>query len=152
LRNAGAGLNKVPIAPRLSRPWTIVRARQFTRSLTRELSPHVVVSHGPWAHVVLGGGVPTSVPRVFFLHGPATGDWLDWLASLRPPVSVLTNSEYSRRTVEAAFPGISSQVVRYVLPDQSAPTARERIRSSLGVGSEVVLLQVSRLERWKGHT
>jgi glycosyltransferase involved in cell wall biosynthesis len=129
-----------------------VRARRFAGSVVNELKADVVVSHGPWVHVVLGQGVPKDVPIAFFLHGPVTGDWLDRLAGLRPPEVVFTNSEYSRGTIRRAFPGSPSQVVRCVLPDRSAPGERETARSSMGVRSEIVLLQVSRLERWKGHT
>jgi glycosyltransferase involved in cell wall biosynthesis len=149
---AGSIPYKTPAEPRISRPWTVVRTQAFVREVLAEIHPDAVISHGAWAHAVLGATVPARIPRIFFLHGAASGHWLERLAALRPPTQVLTNSEYSRKTLHAIFPRTPSRVVRFVLPDQAALGSRERVRSSMGVTSKVVLVQVSRLERGKGHT
>src|SRR4030095_7383517 len=79
------------------------------------IRPEVVLSHGPWTHAVLGPGVPASTPLIFYAHNPSSRDWLHRLAAGRRPTHVLVNSEFTRRSVDALFPGVTTDVVTYVL-------------------------------------
>ena len=82
---AGSTPFKTPVEPRISRPWTVVRAQAFVRKALAEIHPDAVISHGAWAHAVLGATFNGRIPRIFFLHGAASGHWLERLAALRPP-------------------------------------------------------------------
>jgi glycosyltransferase involved in cell wall biosynthesis len=148
-----AGVQPTLLEPtRLSRPWTVLRARTRLDRLVDALRPDVVVSHGPWTHAALGAGVRHSVPLVFYCHNPATPDWLHWLAARRRADYVLANSEFTRRTVGTLFPGVRSETVTYVLAGGLSGSRREEILRELTRPGEVVILQVSRFERWKGHS
>jgi glycosyltransferase involved in cell wall biosynthesis len=116
------------------------------------LRPDVVVSHGPWAHAALAAGVRRSVPVVFYCHNPATRDWLHWLAGRGRVDYVLANSEFTRRSIGTLFPAVRSETVTYVLAGALSGSRREEILREFSRPGEVVILQVSRFERWKGHS
>jgi glycosyltransferase involved in cell wall biosynthesis len=65
--------------------------------------------------------------------------------------AVISNSHFSAATAELLFPRVPVSVVRY--PVGEPPRVdRASVRLSLGVETEeVVIIQVSRFERWKGH-
>jgi glycosyltransferase involved in cell wall biosynthesis len=138
-------------ATRLSRPWSVLRARARLERLIDAVRPDVVVSHGPWTHGALAAGVRGAVPVVFYCHNPVTADWLHWLAGRRRADYVLANSEFTRRTVASLFPGVRSETVTYVLAGTLSGRRREDLLRDLSRPGEVVILQVSRFERWKGH-
>jgi glycosyltransferase involved in cell wall biosynthesis len=147
-----AGAQPMVLEPtRISRPWTVLRARKRVKQVVETLGPDVVVSHGAWTQAVFGEGVPNSTPLVFYCHNPVTGDWLHWLAARRSPEYVLANSEFTRRSVSSLFPGVGSAVVTYVLTGSVAGSKRPELRAELASPGDVIILQVSRLERWKGH-
>jgi glycosyltransferase involved in cell wall biosynthesis len=78
---------------------------------------------------------------------------LDWLASRTPPDLVVANSRFTARSVAAVFP--TSPVELWHAPralPSSSGSVRFEVRSELGTAEgAVVILQASRLERWKGH-
>jgi glycosyltransferase involved in cell wall biosynthesis len=116
------------------------------------LRPDVVVTHGPWTHAALAAGVRRPVPVVFYCHNPATPDWLHWLAGRRRADYVLANSEFTRRSVGTLFPGVKSETVTYVLAGALSGRKRQEILREFARPGEVVILQVSRFERWKGQS
>ena len=148
----GAGVQPMVLEPtRISRPWTVLRARKLMKGLVETLHPDVVVSHGAWTQAVLGEAVPNSTPLVFYCHNPVSRDWLHRLAARRSPEFVFANSEFTRRSVSSLFPAVGSAVVTYVLTGSVAGCRRPELRADLSSAGDVVILQVSRLERWKGH-
>ena len=148
-----AGVQPTILDPtRISRPWTVLRARERLYQLARDLCPDVVVSHGPWTHAVLGAGVPRSIPLVFYCHNPVSSDWLHWLAARRLPDYVLANSDFTRRSVASLFPGAVSEVVTCVVAGSLTGRRRPDLLREFAAPGEVIVLQVSRLERWKGQT
>jgi glycosyltransferase involved in cell wall biosynthesis len=148
-----AGVQPMVLEPtRISRPWTVLRARKRVKRAVEALRPDVVVSHGAWTHAVLGEGVPHSTPLVFYCHNPVTRNWLHGLAARRSPEYVLANSEFTRRSVNSLFPAVESAVVTYVLTGSVAGCSKPELRADLAAPGDLVILQVSRLERWKGHT
>ena len=147
-----AGVEPMVLEPtRISRPWTVLRARKHVTRAVETLRPDVVVSHGAWTHAVFGEGVPDSTPLVFYCHNPVTRDWLHRLAARRSPEYVLANSEFTRRSVSSLFPAVGSAVVTYVLTGSVAGRRRPELRAGLASPGDLVILQVSRLERWKGQ-
>src|SRR5690349_15662317 len=64
---------------RVSRPWTVLRARRRLRELLARERFDAAICHAPWAQGVFGPAVRgAGVPLVFFLHGPARGrHWIE---------------------------------------------------------------------------
>jgi glycosyltransferase involved in cell wall biosynthesis len=141
---------------RLSRPWTVWRARGRLRQVLAEIRPAVVVTHDAWPHTVFAPVVRRAGTRlVHFVHGVVNGrHWLERLASRTPPELVVANSRFTAESVRTVFSG--AQVVAWNLPVSQRvvdKAVRSRVRSELGTADgAVVILQVSRLERWKGQT
>jgi glycosyltransferase involved in cell wall biosynthesis len=164
--------------PRLSRPWSVRRARRDLARLLARQAPDVVMVHSPWSHVLFGPVARAArVPLAFWLHGPLSRrNWLDRLAARRQADLLVANSHYTAQATLASFPALSrgasvssraaagasgppdaSAAVPIVHPplelrqlDREA--ARAAIRGSLGAGpATAVIFQASRLEAWKGH-
>jgi glycosyltransferase involved in cell wall biosynthesis len=140
---------------RLSRPWTVGRARQRLRQVLAQSRPDVVVTHDSWPHVAFAPAVRRADIRlVHFAHMPSDGrHWLKRWAGRTPPDLVIANSRFTAGSVATVFPG--SPVETWYLPVSPPGTdksARDSLRSELGTSDRtVVILQASRLERWKGQ-
>jgi glycosyltransferase involved in cell wall biosynthesis len=142
---------------RLSRPWTVLRAR---RQLIRTLRDHEItlaITHGTWPHAVFAPAARKADARlVNFVHDSlSNAHWINRWAARTPPDAVLANSRFTAATVERVFPGVAAQVCYLpVAPAQveRPEHARREIRKELKTSQDsVVVLQASRLERWKGH-
>jgi glycosyltransferase involved in cell wall biosynthesis len=137
---------------RLRNPWGIHRARAAARDVVRELAPDVVLAHGGWAYVVFGQGLlQQRTPVGLFQHGLAAGDVLQWLAARRPPRFVIANSEFTAETTPRAFPDVPIKVARYPVREPPHRVPRAVVRQQLKAGDDVIVIQTSRFEVWKGH-
>lgn len=152
---AAAGARCELLGPvRVSRPWTVLRARRALRALIAREPPDVVLCHSAWPLAVLGPAARRAGAKVaLFLHDRVGRHWSEtWAQRFRPEL-VLCNSDPVAHSTRGAYP--ASRVVVSPLavpPPQVAPDTRARIRAELGVSPEmVVIFQASRLERWKGH-
>jgi len=143
-------------AVRVSRPWTVLRARWQLRRALREHGYDAVVTHGMWPHAVFAPVVRKARVRlVNAVHDYLTrGHWINRWAARTPPDVVVTNSRFTAPPAIGIFPRVP--VVSIHLPVAS-PTvdraeARREVRKDLGTSADtVVILQASRLEEWKGH-
>ncbi len=140
---------------RLSRPWTVWRARGRLRQLLAETWPEVVITHDFWPHTVFAPVVRQAGIRLIqFIHGMANGrNWLERLASLTPPDLVVVNSRFTAGSAGNVFPGTRLEVWHYPVarPALEGPV-RAKVRAEFGTpDGTVVILQASRLERWKGQ-
>ena len=140
---------------RTSRFWTVLHARRALRRLLSEHAFDVVVTHMSWSHALFGPEVRNArVALVNWVHGlPTGGSWLERWAGLTPPSLAICNSKFTASGVHRLFPGAPSEVV-YCPVEASSVGIRERsvVRQELGVAEDaVVILQVSRMEAWKGH-
>jgi glycosyltransferase involved in cell wall biosynthesis len=128
-------------------PLTILRARAALDRLLSQESIDVAICHSPWAHDVFGPVVKDhNIPLVFWSHGFVTGrHWLEVWARRKLPALVICNSRATEASVKTLFPDVPSQVI-YAPVSNCAP-----IRVHLPEGKPVVVIQVSRMERWKGH-
>ena len=142
---------------RVSRPWTVLRARMRLRRLLRDAGFDAVVTHGTWVHGVFGSVVKRSATRVVHaVHGDMTGrSWLDRWAARTPPDAVIANSRFTGRTAERVFPGCPASVVHPPIPPPAAfdrAATRREIRVESGTPDDAtVILMVSRIEELKGH-
>ena len=128
---------------RASRPFTVIAARRALRTVLAQEKVDVAVCHLPWAHAMFAPVLQEArVPTVFWMHGFATGrHWTELWARLTQPALVIANSKATAATAPLLFPKRRVEVVRYAVTMSTEPRA------------EVpgVILQVSRMEPWKGH-
>lgn len=154
LRAAGVPVHKLgPV--RLSRPWTVLRARRRLNALLASARPDRVVVHGSWSQFVFGSVVNRRhIPLVLQVHGPLSEtSLLDRWARRVPVDLILTNSDHMLAGLASFYGDVPRFVYRYpVAADSLGGRSRDAIRAELGTPPEtVVIIQVSRLERWKGQ-
>jgi glycosyltransferase involved in cell wall biosynthesis len=132
---------------RVRNPFTIFRARAALDRLLSQETIHVAICHGPWAQAMFGPVVRDHViPLVFWTHGFVTGrHWLEHWARRTPPGLVICNSRTTSENVRLLFPNVPSQVL-YSPVSNTAPLPKKE-----GESKPVVVIQVSRMEEWKGH-
>ena len=140
---------------RIRYPLSVWRARRRLREILVGCRFNAVVCHGIWTQVIFGVAVRrTGVPLVLWAHGTVDGRyWLERWARRIKPALILCNSHFTARTLNAVYPGVKTEVIYYpVGPGLVAPGTREAVRCELETAPEaVVIVQVSRLEEWKGH-
>jgi len=141
---------------RLSRPWTVVAARRRLRAVLAAGGFDAAVCHSSWPHGVFAPVVRRAgVWLAHAVHGDySTPNRLDrWAARTRPDV-VLANSRFTAGPAARLFPRSPVEVVylpveRREVGDRDA--VRREVRAEFGTPpGAVVILQASRLERWKG--
>jgi glycosyltransferase involved in cell wall biosynthesis len=142
---------------RLSRPWTVWRARRRLREILRSEPVDVVICHMAWTWVVFGGTARAAGRKVvLWIHGfQSRTNWLERMARSKKPDLVIANSHSTAGTVREHFPSAVPQVLYCPVELGDAPEAawwRASLRKEQGIGDDTaVILQVSRLEPWKGH-
>jgi len=156
LEAAGAAVSLLGPA-RVSRPWSVFRARQRLGALLAELEPDVVVHHAPWSQALFAPVARARDRRVaFWLHGAVTGQhWLEHWAAGTPPSLAICNSRFTAATLPAMYPTVTPVVVHVpVAPPEidDVHATRRRVRAQLGArDAECVILQVGRMEAGKGY-
>lgn len=154
IRAAGAPLEMLG-AVRVSRPWTIVRARRALQRVIGEVRPDVVVCHSSWAHGLFAPVVrERGVPLVFWLHDAVTGaTWADRLAARTAPDLAICTSRFAGESLGRLWPHVRGEVVYPPVPrTETDDVDRAGLRARLQTAADdVVILQASRMEPWKGH-
>jgi len=142
---------------RTRKPWTVWSARANLRALLSAHTYDVVVCHMAWPMAMFGRTARSSrAPLGFWAHDAATGShWLERWARRVPPDIVIGNSRFTEGTVRLLFPKAPCKIVFYpVMPSQPADpkSCRTELRRALDVADDAVaIIQVSRMEAWKGH-
>jgi glycosyltransferase involved in cell wall biosynthesis len=153
----GWGVPVYDIEPvRVSRPWTVPRARRQASRLIETTGADVVVCHMPWTAGVFAPAVrDAGAPLVFWAHSPPDGrHWIERWARLTPPDLAICNSGFTAASIPRLFPEAPVEVVYcpVVRPDYSSTLTRGEVRASLDLSNDaIVLIQVCRMEGWKGH-
>jgi glycosyltransferase involved in cell wall biosynthesis len=158
IRAAGAAVHLLGPA-RISRPWTVWRARRRLRELLRRERYDMVVCHMDWTLVVFGPAIRAEGGKVaLWAHGFQNGrSWLDRMARRqRGPDLAIANSRFTAARVRPQFPLAPVSVIYCpVAPASDFRTGaqwRAATREKQGVDeSTTVILQAGRLEEWKGH-
>jgi len=142
---------------RLSRPFSLLKARHALRRLLRDHAFDAVICHQPWACVAFGPVVRAAgFPVVLWVHMAVEGGaLLDRLARRVRPDLAICNSEYTRARVRRWLPNVHTEVV-YGPVSAAALSAgaasRDEIRASLDTPSgHAVVVMASRLDAMKGH-
>jgi glycosyltransferase involved in cell wall biosynthesis len=152
---AGAAVHDLGEA-RLRAPLSILRARRRLRALIDRGRFDSVVCHAAWCQALFGSVAGPAILRVFWMHDAATGtSRFERLARLSRPGFCVANSEYTQSTLDQLYPGVPS-CVQYCAIETAAsrlaPEERRTVRQELGATDhDVVVIQVSRMEPWKGQ-
>jgi glycosyltransferase involved in cell wall biosynthesis len=142
---------------RISRPWTVWRARRRLRELLRREHYEAVVCHMPWPLAVFGRTARAEGQKVvFWAHSGHSGQSrLEKMARRTVPDLAISTSNFVGSTVANLFPNIPAEVVYAPLPLVNSPEAsqwRATVRRQQGIDDDqAVIVQVSRFEWWKGH-
>jgi glycosyltransferase involved in cell wall biosynthesis len=134
-------------------PWTVWQARwQLGQLLLREKFD-VVICHSCWAQAIFGPVVKKAgLALVLFCHDVPQGThWLERWAQRTRPTLVLANSQYTQAALPCLYPKIESRV--FYLPVVPPSLGLGLNRADLQTSEQaVVIVQVSRLEPWKGQS
>ncbi len=142
---------------RISRPWTVWRARRRLKELLGRKRFDLVICHMPWSMAVLGPTVRASGQKLgFWIHNFHAGtNWLERLARGTWPDLAIACSRFTEASLQNLYPGTPCQVIYPPLNlTDSADTSESRsvLRGQLNTPDDaVVIVQVSRMEAWKGH-
>lgn len=142
---------------KLRYPWQVMRARQSLARVIRQESIDVVICHACWPQAIFGSVVKKLGKKLFFwCHDTPSGKSIEErLAKLVRPDFIIANSNFIEQHPQSLYPHTKSQVIYApVVPIQfeHPHDIRQKIRDSLGTSDHtVVITQVSRMERWKGH-
>jgi glycosyltransferase involved in cell wall biosynthesis len=155
LSSAGVAAHQLGTV-RISRPWTVWRARRRLRELLRRERYDAVICHQHWPLVVFGRTARAQGQKiVLWAHNHHFGrDWLERVAERITPDLVIADSAYVGSTMSHLYPGVPAPVVYYPLALVDAPQApqwRAGARRERGVDDDTaVIIQVSRIEPRKG--
>lgn len=156
LTGAGATVHQLGEV-RTRKPWTVWSARKRLRELLSREHFDVVVCHMPWPMAVFGKAVQGSGSRLaFWAHDVAKGrHWLERWASRVSPDLAIGNSFFTQGSISLLFPGAPCSVIyppATLSSSERDHACRTAVRKDLDVKDEtVVIIQVSRMEGWKGH-
>ncbi len=141
---------------RLRLPWTVARARRRLAEVVAGDRPDVVVCHSAWSHAIFAPVArKRGIPLVFWLHDAVSGGTREERRARKvdPDLAVCT-SEYARGTLPALFPHVRAEVVYPSVPPPPRVSRNDRrvLRDELRTHwADVVIVQVARMEEWKGH-
>lgn len=143
---------------RLRNLLSLRRARANLAELLARGRFGAAICHSAWPEVVFGREARRAgVPLVYWLHCATSGDhWLERLAKRVPPDLVIAVSRDAAESCRASlYPGVRTEVLYSPMLDTAKvdrAASRKRIRAELGTPEgRVVILQVSRMEAWKGQ-
>jgi glycosyltransferase involved in cell wall biosynthesis len=157
LRATGIPVHRL-LEVRASRILTVARARRRLTALLARGRFDCAVCHGSWSQAMLGPPVKlASIPLVFWAHEAAVGKhWTERLARRVRPDLVICDSRFTAASIGNLYPDVPSLVLAYPVSAQTVrltATERAALRASLDTPIDAtVITQVSRMERWKGHT
>jgi len=156
LRSVGGNvhlLGKVKV----SLPWTVWRVRRQFAQLLKQEDFDVVVCHGCWVQGIFGRVArKLNLPLVFWSPDtPKGNNWLEIWAKRTPPDMVIANSYYTQAAMPNLYPEISCHLVYNPVTRPNildCDSVRRAVRAELNAPEEAtVIIQASRLERWKGQ-
>jgi glycosyltransferase involved in cell wall biosynthesis len=141
---------------RISRPWTVWRARKVLRQLLATGHYDVVLTHGSWVHCLFAPVVQSrGLALAMWIHDiHKKGGILDLWAFKASANVVFCNS---KATKDSVTPSLGNAGAVFIHPpvalvgiDREA--ARRQIRTELSTPENALAIVLAcRLERWKGH-
>jgi glycosyltransferase involved in cell wall biosynthesis len=142
---------------RMSRPWTMWRARRRLRKLLQAERFDLVICHMDWTLAVFSKVASAAGNRVaLWAHGWQTREnWLGRMARRLKPDLAIANSRFTEAKIRERFPTTPVRVIYCPVALVEYPES-DKWRAALRQEHELddattVVLQVSRLEPWKGQ-
>jgi len=156
LAASGAAVHQLGSA-RVRYPVSLYHARHRLRELLKQGRFDFAVCHSSWSHAIFAPVVrEAGVAEVRWLHDPFDRrHWLNRWASRVAPDLMVANSQFTAKTWSGVYPNVGAKVV---LPpvECTRPASgfdRRVLRQQLGTSEDaVVIIQLSRMEEWKGQT
>ena len=142
---------------RVSRPASIWNARRSLGKLLETQPFDSVICHSPWPHLIFGPVVRSmGKPLGFWLHDATDGrHWSERWARRTQPDFAICNSEFTRTTLRNIHPRTPSVVIHSPVASVTRTwTEAELAAARAGLETsrdDVVIIQPSRMEEWKGH-
>lgn len=142
---------------RASRPATVLRARRALATHLRDTGFDVVICHAPWSQAIFGPVVRgAGLPLVFWLHDATDGrHWLERWARRTPPDLAICNSRFTASKLNNLYTRARAEVIYCPVEFSTAAYTqdeRRATRAELNTPEDAtVIIQVSRMEAWKGH-
>lgn len=156
LTAAGAAVHSLGNV-RIRQPFSVHQARRNLRKLLQDKPFDVVVTHSCWSQAVFGATVRAAgVPLVFYLHSAGDGrHWLERWARRTEPDMVIANSNFSAASASQIYAGLRAATVYSPVAHaklNQLTANRSETRSEFQTSPDAtVIIQVSRMEGWKGH-
>src|SRR2546425_5742054 len=141
----------------VSRPLTVFRARHELHKLLVEQQFDAFLFHSAWSHAIFAPVARSArVPAVVWLHGTTGGHhWTERWSRKADPEVIVYNSRFTAASAAPVYPRASKHVLYYPVdlkPISLSPMERQAMRTELDTPDDaVVIIQVSRMERWKGQ-
>lgn len=141
---------------RLRNPLSVIRARQALERLLRSRQFDAVVCHSIWVYSIFASVVRRSgYASILYLHDiPDPKNWFYRWAWRRPPALCIVNSRATAEPLNQLQPNVPVRVVHPLVkpPPATDPAQVQRLREQWGARpEEMVILQASRFDSWKGH-
>jgi glycosyltransferase involved in cell wall biosynthesis len=156
LAGVGAPVHSIG-SVRVSRPLTVFRARRELRKLLAAEEFDTLMFHSAWSHAIFAPVAQAARRRaVVWVHGTTGGShWTERWARRSDPDLVVCNSRFTACGAAAVYPRTSRKVLYCPVELNSTPfssSERKAIRAEFDTAENaVVIVQVSRMERWKGQ-
>jgi glycosyltransferase involved in cell wall biosynthesis len=156
LRATGTPVHNLGAA-RIRNPISMLKARSRLRQILSEDKYDAAICHSDWTQAIFGPVVKArAIPLIYWLHGVPSGQhWLERWARLVQPERVICCSEFAAGFLSKLYPDAAHIVLHPPVAAAEEPgdsTWRLRTRRELDTRADaVVIIQVSRLESWKGH-
>lgn len=155
LRDNGARVEPIG-AVRLRSPLSVLRARKALARLLAASDFDAVICHSIWVYCIFAPVIARAgYAPVLFLHDiPDPAGLLYRWAWRTPPALCIANSRATAEPLKQMKRSVPVEVVHPLVapPPPAAPEAIRALRHELGARPEqVVILQASRFDSWKGH-
>lgn len=143
---------------RVSRPSSVRKARRALAALLQKTAFDVVVCHAAWPLAIFGTTIRnTGLPLVFWLHDAPDGrHWIERWARRTAPDLTICNSGYSASKLKNLYSDVRAELLYYPVAltnVEFSEAARKELRDEIGTPDDAtVIIQVSRMEAWKGHS
>jgi len=144
-------------SPKLSRPWTVWKARSKLFDLMQSQQYDVAICHSPWPYAVFSKTVAKfNCLNVFWTHQFLDGIGIDQrFCRKKVPDLVICNSHFTKTSVQTLFAEVKSEVVycpHRIRLETERSDANRKIREETSTpDNAIVILQASRMEYWKGQ-
>jgi glycosyltransferase involved in cell wall biosynthesis len=142
---------------RISRPWTAWRAGRRLRELLRREHYDAVICHMTWPLAIFGRVARSEGQKlIFWAHSYHSGqNWLERMARRTTPDLAISTSRFVGGSIANLYPNVKTEVVYAPVPlirsSEAAQWRADARREQAVADDQVVIIQVSRFEWWKGH-